>query len=124
MVDDIPRHGRQRLAGRQYLRQISGNGFAFGYPDFINSNEIRSVIAWSRILDELEIVAAINTDFVNELNVWVTVDNDLNKTGKQYECIYSVDSNQLTTVTTVEARNGKAIQIKVPAAGFVLYEMK
>ena len=110
--------------GRQYLRQISGNGFAFGYPDFINSNEIRSVIAWSRILDELEIVAAINTDFVNELNVWVTVDNDLNKTGKQYECIYSVDSNQLTTVTTVEARNGKAIQIKVPPAGFVLYEMK
>lgn len=34
--------------GRQYLRQISGDGIGFGFP-FILGNRIRSVVAWSRL---------------------------------------------------------------------------
>lgn len=108
--------------GRQYLRQISGDGMNFGLPDFIGgSNEIRSVIPWSRIFDDEEIVLAINTDINNKRSSWVTIDNDIHKTGDDFTCIYSIDKTQLATTTRVKPINGKAIEIHVPAAGFVIY---
>jgi len=108
--------------GRQYLREISGDGIHFGLPGFFGgSNEIRSIIPWSRIMDDEEIVLAINTDFNNELSAWVTLDNDLHNTGESFRCIYSTNAGQIETTATIEARNGKAIQVKVPAAGFGIY---
>lgn len=106
--------------GRQYLRTISGDGIDFGLPDFVGgASRIRSVIAWSRVLDNEEIIIAMNTDTVNSLSVWVTIDNNLNKAGDVYTCIYPVDP--LLPSTVVEERNGKAIFIGVPKAGFVIY---
>lgn len=104
--------------GRQYLREISGDGTNFGYPDFVGgSAEIRSIISWSRILDGEEMVLAINTDFNNTISVWVTVDNEINNTGNTFKCIYSVDNAQGGTTASVEEKNGKSIRIQVPAAG-------
>ena len=37
--------------GRQYLREISGDGVGFGLPTRIGDGPIRAVVAWSRILD-------------------------------------------------------------------------
>jgi hypothetical protein len=37
-------------------------------------------------------------------------------------CIYSTDSKQVGLDTKVELRNGKAVLLTVPAAGFVIYE--
>lgn len=109
--------------GRQYLREISGDGIHFGLPDFFGgSNEIRSIIPWSRIFDGEEMVLAINTDFNNALSAWVTIDNELNSSTDQFKCIYSVDANTIGTIASVEERNGKAVKIDVPAAGFVIYQ--
>jgi len=108
--------------GRQYLREISGDGINFGYPDFAGEpGEIRSVISWSRILDEDEMVLAINTDFNNKLSVWATIDNELHAAGDSFKCIYSANMKQVGMSANVEEKNGKAIKIEVPAAGFVIY---
>jgi glycosidase len=41
--------------GRQYFREISGNGIDFGYP-----NDGKCTLAYSRILDTTEILVALN----------------------------------------------------------------
>ncbi|MFC4874229.1 alpha-amylase family glycosyl hydrolase [Negadavirga shengliensis] len=50
--------------GRQYLREISGNGSHFGLPVMFG-NEMRSIVPWSRIFNNEEFVLAINTDYHN-----------------------------------------------------------
>ena len=107
--------------GRQYLRQISGNGFDFGYPRIIG-NEIRSIVPWSRIFNDEEFVVAINTDTANAQSSWVTIDAALNNPGDKMKCIYSTDASQVGMVVTVEPRNGSAVNISIPPAGFVIYE--
>ena len=107
--------------GRQYLREISGDGINFGLPKMFGA-EIRSVVPWSRILDRQEIVIAINTDYCEALTVWVTVDNDLHHAGSTFSCIYSTCGEQTGSQATVAALNGKAVQITVPAAGCVIYK--
>jgi Alpha amylase, catalytic domain len=110
--------------GRQYLRELSGDGVHFGLPDFVGgSTEIRSIIPWSRILANEEMVMAINSDCVQPLSAWVTVDDNLHATNDEFICIYSVDATQVGTVSGVVQKNGKAIAILVPAAGFVIYAM-
>jgi glycosidase len=106
--------------GRQYLREISGDGVNFGLPKIIGT-EIRSVVPWSRILDTQEIVVAINTDYNTPLTVWVTIDNDLHNADSRFFCAYSSDRNQIGSHVAVAALNGKAIQVTVPAAGCVIY---
>ena len=115
---------RNRIAlrrGRQYLRQISGDGNNFGLPQMIG-DQIRSVVPWSRLFDESEVLCAINTDYNQPTSAWVTIDNDLHQSGEQLTCLYSTDAAQIGTTIPVEARNGKAVWLTVPAAGFVIYE--
>jgi glycosidase len=107
--------------GRQFLREISGDGVHFGLPQMIN-NQIRSVVPWSRIFVDQELVCAINTDPDNNRTAWVTIDNSLHNAGDQLTCVYSSDGGQLSSKVTVESRNGKAGQITVPRGGFVVFK--
>lgn len=114
---------RERLAlrrGRQFLRQISGNGVDFGFPEAVGG-QLRSVVPWSRIFDDREVVLAINTDSHETRTAWVTVDDALNPAGSRLPCLYSTDAGQLGKEVTVERRNGTAVLLTVPAAGFVAY---
>jgi hypothetical protein len=65
--------------GRQYLREISGDGVNFGQPSPIGG-QLRSIVAWSRIFADHEVLAAINTDPLLPQTAWVTVDAGLQKT--------------------------------------------
>jgi hypothetical protein len=65
---------------------------------------------------------AINTDYDQPRNAWVTVDNELHEAGDELKCIYSTDASQIGQSVTVKARNGKAVLVTVPAAGFVIFE--
>ncbi len=47
----VRRRRRSLRRGRQYLRQISGDGVHFGPPEMIGG-QIRSVVPWSRILEQ------------------------------------------------------------------------
>ncbi len=107
--------------GRQYLRQISGDGLSFGLPRMIGG-QLRSVVAWSRIHNRKEVVLAINTDYEQASTAWVTIDHGLHEVTGNLTCIYSTDKDQQGTSVIVEARNGKAVQLSVPAAGFVIYQ--
>lgn len=120
-MQDICTLRKEHLAlrrGRQYLRQVSASGIegAFYYPTPING-ELRWAIAWSRIFAEQEYVCAINTDMNKDLKVWVTVDRSLHKEGDIFTCLYPQPPHE----SIVEKRNGAAIQITIPAGGFVLY---
>ena len=63
--------------GRQYFREISGNGFDFGYPI-----DGRCTLAYSRILDDTEILIAMNLDSTPR-NDFVTVDSNLSSAGEK-----------------------------------------
>jgi hypothetical protein len=52
----------------------------------------------------------------------VTIDDELHQAGDGLKCIYSTDVAQVGQSVTVEARNGKAVLITVPAAGLVIFE--
>ena len=63
--------------GRQYFREISGNGKDFGHP-----LDGKSTLAWSRILDATEVIVAMNLD-TSPRNDYVTVDANLCPEGSE-----------------------------------------
>ena len=106
--------------GRQYLREISGNGTDFGFPRPLGG-ELRSIVAWSRIFVDSEILLAVNTDVDQPSIAWTTIDADLQAPGESLRCLYSTDSAQIGDRIAIEARNGSAVRLTVPTAGFVVY---
>ncbi len=107
--------------GRQYLRPISGDGVSFGIPSLLG-DRMRSIIPWSRIIDRQELLVAVNTDFANPTTAWATIDNDLHAGGDSMQCLYSTSSADIGNKLTIQPRNGKAVQLTVPAGGFVIYK--
>lgn len=105
--------------GRQYLRQISGNGIDFGYPEKYGSR-MKSVVAWSRIFNNNEVLVAINTDPHEAKSAWVTIDSSLYSDKSKMQCLYSSDGADGAELS-VEPRNGKAVQVSVPPGGVVIY---
>lgn len=124
-IADVIKLRQEHLAlrrGRQYLREISASGDSdsFEVPHMID-DEIRSIVPWSRLFSNEEILLAINTDADNPREAWVTVDANLHTEDSQMTCIYSTDSAQIGTRTDVKPFNGRAIWIKVPPGGFVAF---
>jgi glycosidase len=107
--------------GRQFLRPISGDGQNFGLPEMIG-NQIRSIVPWSRILSDTEIVLAINTDPNQAKTAWATIDASLHREGDFLTCIYSTDDAQIGKQVKVETKNGLSVELTVPAAGFNIFE--
>lgn len=117
---------RKKLAlqrGRQYLREISGDGENFGLPHLIGA-QMRALVPWSRIFNDQEMLLAINTDPESEGRSWVIVDRDLHPPGSHFHCLYSSEAAQIGSDLEVSPRgNGAAaVYLTVPAAGFVIYE--
>lgn len=104
--------------GRQYLRQISGNGTDFGFPRRFGG-ELRSLVPWSRLFVDDEVLLAINTDPDHASTAWVTIDDALHAAGTTLAYRYSTDPAQIGQTVEVEPRNGKAVRVTVPPAGFV-----
>ena len=115
---------RQKLLtlrrGRQFLRQISGDGVNFGFPQ-VGGNRMLSIVAWSRIFNDNELLCAINTDPDHDTTAFVTIDYSLHATGDQIACVYSVNPAEIGKKLAVQPKNGKAVALTVPAAGFVIY---
>jgi glycosidase len=109
--------------GRQYLRPISATGKEgeFGYPVRVGNTRMTSVVAWSRVYSGREIVLAINTDHGHPRGAWVTIDAGINAERGELVCLFSTDLSQEGTKTAVEPRNGRAVWVEVPPAGFVAW---
>jgi len=106
--------------GRQYLRPISGDGMHFGIPTMMGG-EIRSVVPWSRILSDSEVLCAINTHPSESRGAWVTIDATLHRPGDRLECEFSTDAGRIGTEVVAEARNGLSVFLTLPAASFAVY---
>ncbi|HZD52491.1 MAG TPA: alpha-amylase family glycosyl hydrolase [Woeseiaceae bacterium] len=106
--------------GRQFLRQVSGDGQHFGLPVMIGG-AIRSVVPWSRIFSDREVLLAVNTDADRPRTAGITVDDGLHAAGDRLTCLYSTDGAQTGRTVEVEPRNGKAVQLTVPGPGFVAF---
>ena len=115
---DIPALRR----GRQYLRPISGDGVNFGLPQRLGDGPMRAIVPWSRIFADHEVLVAINTNPAAPEAAWVTIDASLHRPGDELRCVFSTDTAEEGTVAAVEGRNGCAVRISVPPAGFVVYE--
>ncbi|MBA1446889.1 MAG: alpha-amylase family glycosyl hydrolase [Chromatiales bacterium] len=105
--------------GRQYLRQVSQDGEHFYYPELVGE-KLKWVVAWSRMFASSECLCAINTAD-KDLEVWVTLDHPTHRAAGELSCLISTDSGQQGQRVPVQARNGSAIHIRVPAFGFIVY---
>jgi glycosidase len=116
---------RQKIAlrrGRQYLRQISGDGVNFGLPVVLGGRML-SVVPWTRHFDDQQILLAINTDPDQPRTAWVDLEAGINLTGAQRACLYSTDPAQVGQLLTVQpAGDRRVVQLTAPAAGFVVFE--
>ena len=84
-------------------------------------DELRWVVAWSRIFADHEMLCAINTDADDEISVHVTVDHHLSPPGVEMACLFSTDSAQVGVREFVTGTHRSALRITVPAGGFVVF---
>ena len=84
--------------GRQYFREISGDGVQFGHP-----LDGRCTLAYSRILDAEEILIALNLDSAPRQD-FITLDRNLNPPGKVLR-----DLLQPARSFAVEDRAGRSV---------------
>lgn len=106
--------------GRQFLREVSGDGEHFGFPQPIEG-VLRSIVAWSRMAGDLETLVAINTDPDNEVGAWVTIDGLHNSPGERLRCVWSTDDERIGCALEIEERNGRAVHISLPPGGVGIY---
>jgi len=74
--------------GRQYFRPLSGDGVNFGLSPFPSG-----VIAFSRILNNQEVVVVANTNLQQGFSGEVIVDRQLNPAGSAYKVQFSNRTN-------------------------------
>ena len=116
---------REKIAlrrGRQYLCEISGDGINFGLPAVLGER-MRSVVPWTRLFDNQQVLLAINTDPDQSRSAWVGLPNHLYPAEQQLTCLYSSDAAQVGQEILVQMIGGRhAASLAVPAAGFVIFE--
>jgi glycosidase len=96
--------------GRQYFREISGNGIDFGFP-----LDGRCTLAYSRILDDTEALIALNLEAVPRTD-YVTVDANLNKDGAKLTNL--LDPKTRLSVET--CGNRRAVRISLAGHGMAI----
>jgi glycosidase len=97
--------------GRYYFRPISGDGVNFGVSPYTGG-----VLAWSRILNDSEVVLVANTNTTQGASVDVIVEISLSAPGAQWRVLYSnsptatpptpVQTLQQVTVAEVDGSTG------------------
>lgn len=76
--------------GRLYFREVSGNGQDFGH-----SSGVGGVLAFSRILNDREILITANTSTTQVFNGFALQDPDLNRSPQTMRVVYSNQGNTL-----------------------------
>jgi glycosidase len=72
--------------GRQYFRACSGNGIDFGYSPFRGG-----IIAFSRILNDRELLIVANTSTWEASTAHIAIDNNLNPEGRRLQVLFPYD---------------------------------
>lgn len=100
--------------GRQYFREISDDGTKFGFP-----TGGQCTLAYSRILDDSEILITLNLSTTSR-NDMITVDGNLNPFGSSM-----VDLVHPENIVPIEAKNGRhTIRPVLKAHSIALWKLK
>jgi glycosidase len=94
--------------GRQYFRPISGDGVGFGISPFAPG-----VLAFSRILNHLEVVLVANASTTQGFRGEVIVDASLNPDGARYEVAFS-NLHDAREPRLVETKAAGSVRIQDP----------
>jgi glycosidase len=111
--------------GRQVLHQISGDGVSFGVPHRLG-DRMRSLVSWSRLFIDQEVLVAINTDEANTVTAYSTLAPTYWIEGDQFSLVYWYAPRPAAAPPSslaVERRSGLlAVRLTLPPAGFVVYK--
>ena len=111
--------------GRQMLHEISEDGISFGVPRLLGER-MHSVISWSRLFVDQEVLIAFSTDQERPVTVYSTVSPRFRAEGDLFKQIFwhaptFLEPPPLDLV--VERRTGRlTVRLTVPPAGFVMYQ--
>jgi glycosidase len=118
-MSELRKKHRALRRGRQYLREISANGKDFGFPRVL-SGRMKSIVAWSRILAEQELLCAINTDTENSTTAYVTIDANLHRKGEALRVVYDSSGGKAQGEVQVLELHGKAVLLAMPPSAFLI----
>ncbi len=111
--------------GRQTLHQISGDGVHFGLPQRWGER-MRSLVSWSRLFTDQEVLIALNTDDAQSVSTYSTVVPTFRLAGDEFRLIFWYAPRRDSpppSALTVEQKNGLlAVRITLPPAGFAIYQ--
>jgi glycosidase len=111
--------------GRQALHHISGDGVTFDLPRRLGER-MRSLVSWSRLFIDQEILIALNTDEAQPITAYSSVAPTFRIEGDQFHLIFwnaPKKSEPPPALLTVERRAGRlAVPMSLPPAGFVIYQ--
>jgi hypothetical protein len=117
--------------GRQVLHHISGDGAHFGLPHRMG-DRMRSLVSWSRLFMDQEVLVALNTDVDNVVTAWSTVAPTFRLEGDRLHLLFwyapcmaraPASCTPPTSTLTVERKNGPlAVELVLPPAGFAIYQ--
>lgn len=122
---DIRKKSLPLRRGRQVLHHISGDGVTFGLPHRLGER-MHSLVSWSRLFIDQEVLVAVNTDEAQPVTAYSTVAPTFRAAGDQLHLIFwyapKRDSPPPPSLT-VESRNGPlAVRMTLPPASFVIYQ--
>ena len=92
--------------GRQYFRPCSGNGIDFGFSPYKGG-----ILAYSRILNDREVLIVANNSVDQESTVHVLVDANLNPSGRLWEIAFSTKDRTGQSTTTVTNERVHCVQL-------------
>jgi hypothetical protein len=120
------RHAHMSLRrGRQLLHQISGDGVNFGLPRLMGEH-MRSVVSWSRLFVDQEVLMAFSTDSEKRICVYSTVGPRFRAEGDRFSLIFwhapQPAAPPPSEITVERKAQRLAARLIVPPAGFVMYE--
>jgi glycosidase len=111
--------------GRQMLHEISGDGINFGVPRLMGE-WMRSIVAWSRLFVDQEVLVAFSTDQEQALTAYSTVAPRFRAPGDLLKLIFwhtpATSSTPPEELVVERRRERLAVRLTVPPAGFVIYQ--
>ena len=74
--------------GRQYVHEISGDGANFG-PPVKFGDRLHTLVAWSRVVADHELLVVFNTDEINAHELYSTLNPNLRTEGEELRLLLS-----------------------------------
>ena len=117
--------------GRQYVHEISGDGANFGPPRKLG-DRLLSLVTWSRVMGDHELLLAINTDEREKREAYTTLNPNLRKPGDELQLLFSwtpergvesVDSPRYASRCLKVERRGEVTcaELALGPASFAIY---